>query len=86
MSDNLDTRWKFVQRDWWTFRRGEIVSFLDSGAGGTPAKEVSYGLITKRGDLDADGYKGHIWILTERDHRKFSTYWFIEGMQGKILQ
>lgn len=86
MSDNLDSRWKFVQRESWTFRRGEIVSFLDSGAGGTPAKEVSYGLITKSDGNVRERHSGHIWVLTDRDHRKFSTYWFIEGMQGKILQ
>lgn len=87
MSDTLDdAHWKFVQRASRTFRRGEIVSFLDSGAGGTPAKEVSYGLITKRDDPDDGQRHGHIWVLTDLDHRKFSTYWFIEGMQGKILQ
>ena len=85
MSGTLDSRWKFVQSESWTFRRGEIVSFLDSGAGGTPAKEVSYGLITKMTEVDGQRC-GHIWVLTDRDHRKFSTYWFIEGMQGKILQ
>ena len=89
MSDTLDTHWKFVQRgpsDAGDFRRGEIVSFLDSGVGGTPPKEVSYGLITNSGVGGCDGGFGHIWVLTDRDHRKFSTYWFIEGMQGKILQ
>ena len=99
MSDTLDARWKFVQRESWTFRRGEIVSFLDSGVGGTPAKEVSYGLITKSATtwddagavygvavVGGERQTGHIWVLTDRDHRKFSTYWFIEGMQGKILQ
>ena len=96
MSDTLDTRWKFVQRgpsDAGDFRRGEIVSFLDSGVGGTPPKEVSYGLITKRDAFEGvdqawgvHNRAGHIWVLTDRDHRKFSTYWFIEGMQGKILQ
>lgn len=90
MSDTLDTRWKFVQR--WNlsardFRRGEIVSFLWC-VGGTPPKEVSYGLITKSATTVVDGEVriGHIWVLTDRDHRKFSTYWFIEGMLGKILQ
>ena len=54
MSDTFVTRLKFASNHTWTFRRGEIVSFLDSGVGGSQAPEVSYGLITKSVDLTVD--------------------------------